>query len=191
MGTIALPFCRSRLKEIKTTELEWGGCSPRVGHLRSFLALSTLNHFFTWEIGNRSGRALNVKLRRLKFMLQAMGCLERFLRKAAADHFRSYHHFTPSCYPRQSGPFLSLAKERVDWVIWNAERRRSFGNSRRHTFLQPLSTWHVMPWAKSSCPGNGPGRPQMSLCEFSQSREEASRMSSWHQQALCNLAYTD
>lgn len=110
-----------RLKEIKATELEWGGCSPGVGHLRSFLAVSTLNHFFTWEIGNRLGRALNVKLRRLKFMLQAMGCLERFLRKAAADHFRRYHHFTSSCCPRQSGPFLSLAKERVDWVIWNAE----------------------------------------------------------------------
>lgn len=130
-----------------------------MGHLRSFPALSTLNHFFTRETGNRLGRALNVKPRRLKFMQQAMGRLERFLRKAAADHFRRHHHFTSSSCPCSRAPSFPLPSRGWNWAIWNVERRRSFGNSRRHIFLQPLSTCHVMPWAKSSCPGNGPGRP--------------------------------
>lgn len=51
----------------------WGGWDPYVRHLRSFSALSTLNHFSTQQTGAKLGRALNVKPRRLKFMQQAMG----------------------------------------------------------------------------------------------------------------------
>lgn len=41
--------------------------------------------------------------------------LGRFLRKAAADHFRRHHHFPSSCCPWQSGPFLPLARRGWDW----------------------------------------------------------------------------
>lgn len=46
-------------------------------------------------------------------MLQAMGCLERFLRKAAADHFRRYHHFTQAA-ALQSGP--SFPCQEIVWI---------------------------------------------------------------------------
>lgn len=85
-----------------------------MGHLRSFPALSTLNCFLTLENGARLWRALNVKSRRLKLIQQAMGRLCKFLRKASADHFRRHPHFILSCCPWQSGPFLSLAKKRVE-----------------------------------------------------------------------------
>ena len=119
-------------------------------------------------------RSLNLKSRRPKCIQQAMGSLSRFLRKATADHFRRHHYLTPSCCPWQPGPLPSLAKERVELVNWNVERRRSFGNSRRHTFLQPLG--HLaryapgrieLPWEQSGV------SQQTSLCELSQGREAA------------------
>ena len=51
--------------------------------------------------------ALNVKPRRLKFTQQITGRPSRFLREAAADHFRRHRHFTSSCCPWESGPLPS------------------------------------------------------------------------------------
>lgn len=84
---------------------------------------------------------------------------QQFLRKAAADHFRSLSHCTLSCRPGPRAPFVSPAKERVELgdlecgakaVIWQ----------QLETYF-PAASQHLACYApgKTKLPWERPGRP--------------------------------
>lgn len=76
--------------------------------------------------------------------------LGRFLRKAAADHFRRHHHLTSSCCPWQSGPCLRLAKGEGGMGDLECGAKAAIWQQQDTYFPRSLSALGML------CPGQNP-----------------------------------